>query len=387
MIKLSRTGIRAVSGVVVLAVVAVVAYYALSGGSSKKLTANFASGVGVYPGTPVKILGIQVGSVTKVTPNGGSVKIDMKYDSKYRLPANAAALLVANSLVSDRYVQLAPVYSGSGPVLPSGGTIPKDRTASPAELDDIYGSLNQLAVALGPTAANKNGALSTFIDVAAANLKGNGAALSASISNLSKAAGTLAGGRDDLFGTVKNLKKFTDALAASDTQVRHFQEQLAQVAGDLSDERSVLGAALHNLTVALHAVATFVKDNASKVHTDIVGLKDITNILVKDQAAINEALAVGPIALSNLAHGYQERTGTLGTRSNLANLTDPSLFPSQICDLLVAAGSTALGQLLLGDLLGNVTSSCSKLTGARSPGLSGLTNALTGSTSSGGSGG
>jgi phospholipid/cholesterol/gamma-HCH transport system substrate-binding protein len=358
MIKLSRTMIRAISAVVVLAVVLVLAFYVFSGGSSKKLTADFASGVGVYPGTPVKILGIDVGSVTKVKPNGGSVKITMKYDSKYKIPANAISVLVANSLVSDRYVQLAPVYSGTGPSLPDGANIPLSRTGSPAELDDIYSALNQLSVALGPNGANKTGALSTFIKVSAENLDGNGQALNDSIRNLSKASLTLANGREDLFGTVKNLKAFSDALTSSDAQVRHFNEQLAQVAGDLSDERADLGAALHNLTIALDDVAGFVKDNASKVHTDIVGLEALTNILVKDKAAINEELTVGPIALSNLAHGYQEATGTLGTRSNMTNLTNDPL--SQFTDLLCAVQSSALGKLLLGDVLKSIADTCAQ---------------------------
>jgi phospholipid/cholesterol/gamma-HCH transport system substrate-binding protein len=362
MIKLSSTMIRVIAAVVVLVVVGVAAFYILSGGNSKKLTANFASGVGVYPGTPVKILGIDVGSVTKVEPVGGSVKITMKYDDKYKIPADAISVLVANSLVSDRYVQLAPVYSGSGPSLPDNANIPLSRTASPAELDDIYSALNQLSVALGPNGANKTGALSTFVKVSAENLNGNGAALNAAIHNLSSASLTLANGREDLFGTVKNLKVFSDALTKSDAQVRHFENQLAQVAGDLADERSDLGAALHNLTIALHDVAGFVKDNASKTHTDIVGLKDLTNILVKEKAAINESLVVGPIALSNLAHGYQEPTGTLGTRSNLANLTDPKLFASQICDLLDVTANSGLGKLLLGDLLNSLSTQCGQIT-------------------------
>ena len=380
--NLTKNMVRIVIGVVVLAVVAVAAVYVFAGSNQKKLTAYFASGVGVYPGTPVKILGIQVGSVTKVTPSGGSVRIEMKYDDKYRLPRDASAYLVANSLVSDRYVQLAPAYT-EGPVLPSKASIPLERTASPAELDDIYSALNQLSVALGPNGANKKGALSTLINVAAANLQGNGKLLSSSVKNLSQAVQTLSNGREDLFGTVTNLRKFTDALNQSDGAVRHFQQQLAQVAGDLADERSDLAAALHNLTIALHDVANFVKANASKVHTDVVGLEDITNILVKEKAAINEALVAGPIALANLTHGYQENTGTLGTRSNLANFSDPKLFAGQICDLLDVTASSGLGKLLLGGLLGTqLTSACETITktGTASNGLTALTNGLTGGT-------
>ncbi|MDT4961404.1 MAG: phospholipid/cholesterol/gamma-HCH transport system substrate-binding protein [Pseudonocardiales bacterium] len=356
--KLPGNVTRVIGAVVVLAVVAGAGwFFFLAGSSSKKVSANFSSGVGVYPGTPVKILGIEVGAVTKVTPSGNSVKIDMKYDSKYKVPADAISVVVANSLVSDRYIQLAPAYPGKGPTLKDGANIPLARTASPAELDDIYGALNELSVALGPNGANKNGSLSTLVKVAAANLKGNGAAFGNSITQLSKAAATLSNGREDLFGTVRNLEVFTRALSASDVQVRHFEEQLAQVAGDLADERADLGAALHNLTGALHDVAIFVKTNAGKVHTDIVGLKDITGILVKQQAALNETLTVGPVALSNIVHAYQETQGTLGTRSNLSNLLDPA----SLCEAL---NSVALQTLPggLGDLLGGASKLLGPLT-------------------------
>jgi phospholipid/cholesterol/gamma-HCH transport system substrate-binding protein len=356
--------IRVLIATVVVAVVLVAAVYLLTGGSNKKLTANFASGVGVYPGTPVKMLGIQIGSVSKVTPNGGSVRVEMSYGSKYKIPAGAGAYLVANSLVSDRYVQISPAYT-SGPLMLSGATIPLTRTASPAELDDIYSAINQLSVALGPNGANKTGAFSTLINVAAANLKGNGAALGASIKNLSDAINTLGNKQtaNDLFSTVTNLRKFTDALNQSDSQVRHFNNQLAQV--------------------ALHSVANFVQANAAKTHTDIVGLENITGVLVKDKAALNEALVAGPVALSNLTHGYQETTGTLGTRSNLVGLTTLTGLAAQFCDLIQ---TSPLANGLLGPLLGQINQVCTTIkTGASktsavssSNDLSNLTNALTG---------
>ena len=131
--------------------------------------------------------------------------------------------------------------------LPRRGARVRDPT--PAELDDIYASLNQLSVALGPKGANKGGktkgALSTLLNVSAANLKGNGAALGNSITQLSRAARTLSDSRGDLFQTVANLRTFTGALKTSDGQVRLFNRQLAQVAGDLAGE---------SITVALAAL-------------------------------------------------------------------------------------------------------------------------------------
>ncbi len=389
--------------VVVLAAIVAGAtlYFVLSGGSTKKITAQFASAVGVYQGTPVKILGIDVGEVTSVHPNGATVTVTMEYDSKYKVPANAVAVIVANSLVSDRYLQLAPVYKG-GAVMPANATLGVKRTAYPAELDDIYAALSKLSVALGPKGANKHGALNDLVKVSAANLKGNGQNFGNSITKLAAAARTLANGRGDLFATVRNLQQFTKALADSDSQVRHFNSELALVAGDLAGERSDLGAALHNLGIALNTVADFVHTNAAKFKTDFHGLRTLTDTLVNEKASLNETLAVAPAALANLVHTYQPDIGGLGTRSNLASLTDPAT----ICALLdpsLIPGVPDTVKSPLGPITGVLKSTCTKVLGKISPGqltkLLGLPgnlvggplgkaiNNLVGTLSGGGSGG
>lgn len=367
MAKLASQLTRIVVVVVVVAIVVVGAIYLFSGSKSKSVTARFASAVGIYPGTPVKILGVNVGQVTSVKPHGGYVTVGMEYDSQYQLPANVGAVEVANSLVSDRYIQLSPAYpGGSAPKVGDKASIPMSRTSAPAELDDIYKALSTLSVALGPNGANKHGALSTLVTVGAANLKGNGAALGDSITNLSKAAQTLSSGRRDLFGTVTNLKKFTQALSASDGQVRKFNDQLAQVASDLASERADLGAALRELGLALDKVNGFVKKNAGKFHTDIKGLEEITGVLVKQKASLNETLAIAPVALANIVHAYQPNLGVIATRGNLSSLTDPG----QLCAVLSAVPN--LFNLGLGNILGGLTTtivSACKAVLAKNPNL------------------
>ncbi|MFD1052440.1 helix-turn-helix domain-containing protein, partial [Kibdelosporangium lantanae] len=65
------------------------------------------------------------------------------------------------SLVSDRYVQLTPAYTGGAEM--ASGTVVK-KTASPVELDDLYASVNKLTTQLGPNGANKNGSVSQLLD-------------------------------------------------------------------------------------------------------------------------------------------------------------------------------------------------------------------------------
>jgi phospholipid/cholesterol/gamma-HCH transport system substrate-binding protein len=288
----------------------------------------------------------------------------MTYDSKYKLSPHAMALERANSLVSDRYIELTPLYSAKrdhGQVLRSGATLPLCTTCAPAELDDIYAALDKLSVALGPQGANKNGALSNLLSVSAQNLQGNGKAFGESIANLAAAAKTLADSRGNLFSTVRNLQKFSQALSDSDGQIRQFNVQLAQVASDLASERTDLGAALHDLGVALDQVNSLIKNNAGRFHKSIRGLEAVTGILVKEKASLNETLAVAPIALANIVHAYQPNIGALGTRSNLASLSQ--FDGGTVCAILAEVISAAGGPLskVLGPLTGAINDTCTSL--------------------------
>ncbi|MFN2524475.1 MAG: MCE family protein, partial [Mycobacteriales bacterium] len=291
----------------------------LGGGSEqKKLTAQFDRTVGLYVHSDVRVLGVRIGEVTAIKPEGKSVRVDMVYDAKYKLPADAKAVVVSPSIVSDRYVQVTPVWR-SGPTLPSSFELPQDRTAVPVELDQIYSALDELNRAIGPNGANKSGALSRLLDVSAQNLKGNGQLLNTTLADLSKAVETLSTSREDLFGTVDNLQDFTTTIANSDNTVRQFNADLADVAAQLSGERQDLATAIRQLSLALGEVATFVRQNKAGLTDNVRDPASITGTLVKQKRALEEFLDNSAVALGNLQLAYNPRSGTLDTRDNNSN--------------------------------------------------------------------
>jgi virulence factor Mce-like protein len=241
------------------------------------------------------------------------------------------AVIVPPSVVSDRYVQLTPAYSG-GPTLPDGADLPLSRTAVPLELDDVYRALDDFNSALGPKGANAKGALSDLVHTGASNLDGNGRALGGTIGGLSQVLSTLDSSRDDLFGTVADLQRFVTALAQSDDQVRRFNDQLAAVGEQLAGERDELAAAVRDLATALADITAFVRDNRAQLSADVSALADVTGVLVRQQKAIVDVLNVAPLALSNLNLAYNPRSGTLDTRDDALGPYDPA---SYVCSLLV----------------------------------------------------
>lgn len=306
-----------------------------------KVTGEFARAVGLFPGSEVRILGVKVGKVTSVTPKGDRVVVVFEYDKKHRVPANAKAAVVAPSLVSDRYVQLFPAYTG-GERMRDGARIGLDRTAVPVELDRISQSLDDLLVALGPEGANKDGALSRLMETGAANLGGQGQSIHDTNRDLGRALTTLSGGRNDLFATVKNLQSFTSMLATNDTQVRRLNKDLANVSVQLDGERDELAAALKNLAIALNEVSTFVHDNRALVKKNLGQLASVTTTVAQQREALAETLTNAPVALSNLQNAYNPTTGTLDTRNNFEQFDNPALL---LCSLITAPTGTGNSDL------------------------------------------
>jgi len=296
-----------------------------------RIVAHFSAAVGVHEGSDVRVLGVKVGEVISVRPQGRTVRVELSYDPAIRVPVDAQALIVPPSVVSDRYVQLAPAYAG-GSVLPDGADLPVERTVVPIELDEVYKSLDELNKALGPQGANADGALSQLVETGAANLDGNGRNLHDTLDGLSKALNTLSEGRQDLFGAVVNLQQFTTALARSDGQVREFNSRLAQVGEELAGERAELAAAIQGLASALAQITTFVKTNRAELKANVAALADLTGVLARQQQALREVLDVAPLALSNLNLAYNPRSGTTDTRDNAMGPYDPASF---VCSLLV----------------------------------------------------
>src|SRR5262249_39228801 len=154
------------------------------GGRQTHVTAYFERATGVYSGTEVRILGVKVGKVTKVTPKGNMVEVELAYDAKYKVPANAQAAIIVPSLVADRYVQVTPGYRG-GTAVAGGATVSLSSTAVPVELDDANAAVNELTKALGPQGANANGSLSRLLSASATTLDGQGANFKQTIQDLS----------------------------------------------------------------------------------------------------------------------------------------------------------------------------------------------------------
>jgi phospholipid/cholesterol/gamma-HCH transport system substrate-binding protein len=307
--------------------------------TERHLSATFARTTSLYEGAAVKVLGVKVGHVESIRVRGTGVKVDMVYDEDVDLPDDVTALIVPPSIVGDRFVQLAPAYTG-GARLAEGAHLDRNRTAVPLELEDTYSGLNKLSASLGPKGNDRTGPFGRLITSSARNLKGNGELWNSTLTDFSAAIATLAASSEDFNRTLANLGTTTRMLKGKDEDVRELVGVMADVGANLNDQGDDLAEATKELRVALDALGGFTKDNRGEITRTIQELNALTGQLAGHRKKLDEELAIAPLGLTGLARSYigtnwdvahpkdvapAARTGSANNRTLLADDLDTTI--------------------------------------------------------------
>ncbi|WP_330255056.1 MCE family protein [Nocardia sp. NBC_00565] len=350
-----RAVIRAGAAVTVL-VLAIAGWYTHAVLTRNDVTAYFTNTNGLYEGDDVLVLGLKIGRIDRIEPEGQRMKVDFHYDSSVKIPRDAKAVILSPTLVSSRAIQLTPAYSG-GPEMADGATIDITHTAVPVEWDDFRMQLQRLAESLGPTQDQPSGPLGSFINSAANTLQGNGNRLNATITQLSDAVTTIANSRDDLFSTIRNLQVFISALAASDQQIVEINGHLASVTQVLVNSDDELSSALSELDTVAADIAQFVADNRDRLQHSVDQFAAISTMLNNNRSTVEQLLHVAPHAFSNMYNIYQPAQGALTGALAVSQMQNPIQFicgAIQAASQLGAAESAKLCVQYLGPVLSSI---------------------------------
>lgn len=299
------SALRPLRGWAVLLVLALLVFGVVrltSGGGSgptRSITAHFASAPGLYAGNQVDVLGMPIGKVTSVDPRPDGVVVHLDVPGDLDLPDQVQALLTAPNLISDRYIELYPAYSG-GAKLAKGAEIPAERTAAPVSADQIIRSVDQLSTALGPNGANSSGDLSASLHSLAQSFGPDGKPLNQTITNFGQALGALGAQGSDLTTLLNGLGQLTTTASQNLDSYTSFSNSLASVSASLASEKGDIGTALATLQQALGQLSTFVTDNAATLAGSLQGLNTFAAALTRQQQALAATFRTGPLALQNL---------------------------------------------------------------------------------------
>lgn len=322
-------------------------------GGKMTITALMADSAGLFVGNEVGILGVPVGKVTAIEPDGNQVRVTLEIDSDQAVPADAGAVVVARSVATDRYVELTPVYD-QGARMRSGAVIDQSRTRTPVDFDEVLAALNTFASGIAGSKETKD-AIKNILEAGSGAVAGRGDDFNRAVTSLGAAVDSISGQRGNITSTVKSLDVLVTTIADNQQLVREFITQVSSASKLLADERENFQAALRSLGTAVELVAEFAHDNRDQLVTALDRSTALMKSLMTKKDRLTETMEVMPLALQNLK-------AILHNGELLVRVDPMVLLPlADLVDQLCSASSTqfcaAFGPSLLNlnnliDLLG-----------------------------------
>jgi phospholipid/cholesterol/gamma-HCH transport system substrate-binding protein len=302
--------------------------------TSNTVAAYFPRADALYAGDEVQIMGAHVGSIDRIEPAGDKMKVTFHYSNKYKVPADAQAVILNPTLVASRNIQLEPPYTG-GPVMGDHAVIPVERTQVPTEWDQLRNSVTNVVSELGPTKEHPKGPFGEVIDSLADGLAGKGKQINTTFDSLSRALTALNEGRGDLFAVVRSLAMFVNDLHRDDQKFVALNKNLAQFTSSLTGSDQDLANATQQFDGLLSALRPFLAKNREVLTHDVDNLANATNTLLQPDPlnGLESVLHVLPNLWGNLGQIYYPAHGAVVGNPAITNFANPMQF---ICSAIQA---------------------------------------------------
>ncbi|MEV0685441.1 MCE family protein [Nocardia sp. NPDC050378] len=265
------------------------------------VTALFDNGAGLYVGNTVAVLGMPVGEVTAVEPRGSQVEVTLEVDRDVEIPADARAVTLSTSVLTDRHVELTPAYRG-GPTLADGARLGLDRTRTPMEFDRLLGAADRMAGEL-EGATPGDGPVAQLLAASSAIATGSGPQLRETLDQLATAVKLGEDGGEDTRQTVTQLvdqlAELVRVAAANKQTIHEFGTatgQLGDVVADLGIGTGGTGAQIVDI---LREADALLAANAGVLQSTVANGATVTKALADYRGQLAEFIDVTPLLLNN----------------------------------------------------------------------------------------
>ncbi|MBI2710629.1 MAG: MCE family protein [Actinobacteria bacterium] len=312
-----RRSMAATAIVATVALVASTSGCSSGGAGSYQLTASFRRAIGVYPGSPVRVLGMDVGRVVRVRNAQDRVIVTMSVGADRPIAADATASIIPLSLLGERYIEISPAYR-SGPRLRDGGRF--RRTSVPAEVDELLRGLRDYLGQIKP--GNARDVVSRLAEV----LGGQGKDLN---SLLQHGAGTLAllADKSSALGDIVNsLAELSSTLKGRTATLQSLLDNYALVTQVLTANGGDLDAAIRDLDAATRELASLLVAHRQPLKRDVAELTKVGKTVDRNLDRLGTTMRATVRLFEAAGRAYDPGRNML----NLNNQADPYLTSALI---------------------------------------------------------
>lgn len=210
---------------------------------------------GVIPGsTPLRIAGVNVGTITGSDLVGGRPVLTLSLQSQYApLYRDAAIQIRPVTPLEDMYVDITSRGHKSAGALTAKAILPATQTESPVEISSVLDTFG----------ADTRARLTTLLDQLGAGLSDGGANLRASFEAIApflavadRMSSALAQRRVELASLVHNFAGLSEELAARDTQLSGFVTHADSTLGALARNNAPFAATIQRLPDTLATMSS-----------------------------------------------------------------------------------------------------------------------------------
>lgn len=261
------------------------------GSGTRHMSAYFPKTTAFYEQSHVKIMGVDVGTIDKITIVGDKIKVDFSVRDDVPVRQDVQASIVPLNLVGERNLVLSPAWTPGLPKAPDGMVIPEGRTHVPVEVDEALQGFTNLADALDPAKVNR------AVGTAARSFKDNGNAFNEAL---------------------QQTGDLTDNIASQDDQLLEVARNLNTLAGVVRGREQTLGTLVQDFSTATKVFSSERQDIQSLVNNILILLKDGGKLLGKYQGRLPGDLAVLTRVALVLQGNYQSVGGLIRALPNVS---------------------------------------------------------------------
>lgn len=329
------------------------------------------AGLNVRPGDEIRVRGVPVGTIRSIDVDRRdfSVTFKLAIDPDTRIAADTTAHLVPKTLFGDKFVELEGAAPGA-PALRDGAVIPRSRTQSPVEVQQLLDKLRpvlegidpiELSATLASVAQGLSGAapdLRTLVEQLPPifdELSGREGDVAAVLQHVPGVAGTLAERSDDLAAAARDLGKVADVLAEHEPALARFITENAHLSAQAAELLTTQAPRIDRILPDSLDVLRLVSLQPGKVAALAKGLPSFVEGLAAAtttgsfRSPLSDFVVLNPGSLPDAKGSYSEAKGGSGVGPDvyvhgLESLPNPTVR--------VPAGSSSAG---LANLLAGLT--------------------------------
>lgn len=337
MTRRSRTLIGA--SVVVLLVAAGALAYQQGVGAERMRAycAEMPDSIGLYVDSAVTVLGVPVGKVTKVAPDGPTARVDFEIPESRRLPADVGATTLSSTLIADRRLALigteptqgAPQWDSSDCITTT--VTPKSITRTLSAMTELSDELN------GASGGISTGDVNTGLADVNNATRGVGPQINEIVLGLGRAL-------DSPDAAIGRIGELIDVLSEMTTAIDRgwgdIKSMLVRLAPTLVSVDIHLMSPATEIIKRLRDVLPMGNDLTSMIAGPLLGqvgdTENLAEMIAAGVGSLGEAIEMVPVFTRAFEQATDPQTGAL----TFAYAAPPSTMPAdartQVCDLIGA---------------------------------------------------